>query len=293
MKFKRAILLLIGLVLAALSAEAQLVELKVYREWRGSKSDYKAERPFFLITDRYELERFWRSCNSDETMPWIDFEKYMIFVWHPGPSMFDHHEVKVERFVYKDGNHFILMNLSPKPSSGIWRRPFVATALPRHEGGDLFVKRRKEIGFRQTAWEPVYTIWDMNQLRTQPLVTVQLPPEQKSEETFITQPVAVTRSERGPTMTTPVTASIERQQQARQGTQPQAQARQPQAQQPKTSSFGDVFADDPFGGGFGSSSSATSGSAPKAKEPARPVVSAAPPALDDDPLFGSEFDIEF
>lgn len=284
--FKRTILLLIAFVFAIVAAEAQLVELKVYREWRGSESDYKADRPFFLITDRYELERFWRSCNSDETMPWIDFEKYMIFVWHPGPSMFDHHDVRVERFVYKDGNHFILMNLSPKPSSGIWRRPFVATALPRHEGGDIFVKRRQELGFRQMAWEPIYTIWDMNQLRTQPLVTVQLPPEQTSEDAFITQNTASKpRSERGPAMTTPVTASLARQQ--------QTQPRPTQAQQSKTSGSTAGFADDPFGGGFGSSSGSVSGSTPKAEEPVRPVVSAAPPALDDDPLFGSEFDIEF
>lgn len=280
--FKRTILLLIALVFAAVSAEAQLVELKVYREWRGSKSDYRADRPFFLITDRYELERFWRSCNSDEAMPWIDFEKYMIFVWHPGPSMFNHHDVRVERFVYKDGNHFILMSLSPKPSSGIWHRPFVATALPRHESGDIFVKRKQELGFRQVAWEPIFTIWDMNQLRTAPLVTVQLPPEQKSEEAFITQS-AVTKftTKRGPVMTTPVKAPVDCQQ--------QAQPRPTQAQQAKTSGF----ADDIFGGGFGSSSASTSDFSAKAEEPSRPVVSAAPPALDDDPLFGSEFDIEF
>ncbi|HMM60100.1 MAG TPA: hypothetical protein PKC25_08225, partial [Candidatus Rifleibacterium sp.] len=112
-------LLAFALLLAcAGSLPAQVKELPVYNEWQGRNSTYNAERPFFLIRDIHDLLRFWEKSGSDEPAPMIDFEKYMLLVWCPGASLFDHVPVRIERLLYKEGNYFVLMDFQRKDTGG-------------------------------------------------------------------------------------------------------------------------------------------------------------------------------
>lgn len=278
-----------------IGASANTVELPIYRDWRGNDSQYRSSRPFFIIEDIHHLQRFWESNNSDEPMPFIDFEKAFLFVWHPGPVMHEHASIKVEQFVRQNGSYFLLMSFDQQ-RSGIWHRPFVATLLPvREYVGDIFVKQIHRRGSRITGLRHLFAIWDMSTTRTSSLEVASLQlPEQRQQQQFVRQPV-ISKPRSKTERKTSQQKTVSRQTQTvrtaaatpARAAPPAAKASQQSPSRPSlTAAESDPFGgfDDPFMGG------ATPQTPSSMSSSARTV---APPAMEDDPLFGSEFDIEF
>ena len=299
----RCVLLCLLLVLAYSvawlpTAIAQTKELPVYNEWQGRDCRFTSDRPFFLIRDIHDLSRFWAESGSDEPAPGIDFAKYMLLVWCPGASLFDFVPVSVERFVYREGNYFVLMSFERKDTGGFWRRPFMATMLPLVESGDIFVMRKVPRGANATDWQPVYSIWDMSGDRKRPLEVAQL------ETMPLADPGFVTAGSAGQNTEPAVAVAAGNDQPG--SIQGQQVAATP-AQEPATA----VSAPTSTSGGMAQTETAPAAESPVAgtggtsqtgsqfpATPSEPVKNstlpaATTPAIDEDPLFGSEFDITF
>ncbi|GEM_PF-1255069 len=311
--------LLLTILLFSTTLMAKTIELEVFRDWRGNNCEFKSSRPFFTITDVYDLEQFWEKANADESMPWLDFEKYMLLVWNPGPSLFDHDPVKINKFLYKDGRFIAIMDLEKKQSGGFWRRPFVATLLPRIKKGDIFIMRKIEVGFRKFKYENVFTLWDMSADRSMPFDMVKLD-EPVGEAQFIDptrypkdeQPGQMQIASRPPAQPITTTAAPQADENpfAEAVEKPAAPAQKPVAalsepQQPVSASAvpvkkpvsttalvaeaeakdkdGDFFPD------FGTPESDNK----KPEVQSKPAKTSTAPAVDEDPLFGEEFDINF
>jgi hypothetical protein len=302
---KKALLILVFLLANSAGFAGKTIELEVFRDWRGSECNFKSSRPFFLIKDIYDLEKFWAQANADEGMPFFDFDKYMLLVWNPGPSLFDHHPVKVERFTYRDGRFFILMDLQKKHSGGFWRRPFVATLLPRIKEGDIFVMRKVEQPGKKPVWRHIYTIWDMSPGRNMPFEVVKKIEEPDNRPRFI-DPKRHPKDQESslallPRPTQKPTASqntglsgwtTQRQEPAAQ--QPVAAAKT-EAPKSKEKEKEEEEEEEDFFPDFGTSSAQSQASAKSGKAGAekKPQPKVKPPAFDEDPLFGEEFDINF
>ena len=277
-------------------AIAQTKELPVYNEWQGRDCRFTPDRPFFLIRDIYDLNRFWAGSGSDEPAPGIDFAKYMLLVWCPGASLFDFVPVSVERFVYREGNYFVLMAFERKDTGGFWRRPFMATMLPLVDSGDIFIMRKVPRGANATDWKPVFSIWDMSGDRKRPLEVAQLETMPPADPGF------VTGSSAGQT-TEPAVAVA-----AGNGQTDSAQSQQVAATQKNepataaaptttTSSAPTESAPAAVSAGAGTAGTSQAGSQFPTTPPQQGKTSTTPttttPTIDEDPLFGSEFDITF
>lgn len=273
-------------------AMAQEKELEVYGEWQSRKSTLQADRPFFMIRDIHDLERFWPQTGIDEPVPGIDFEKYMLLVWCPGSSLFDFKPVRVERFVYKDGAYLVLMEFERKDTGGYWRRPFMATMLPLVKSGDVFILRKIEKSPGSIDWQPMYAIWDMSGDRQRPFDIVSMnstTPDRGfidhgpvSRQTAVAQttaePAAAPVAPAAPT-TEPVSAAVA-------VSQPATAA--------QTSPEGPTQAATPVAQPVQPVSQPAADSGKTVETPApttKPVQTA--PTFEEDPLFGTEFDITF
>ncbi|MGM0599617.1 MAG: hypothetical protein ACQETH_07325 [Candidatus Rifleibacteriota bacterium] len=301
------------LLLVTCVAGAKTMELEVFRDWRGSNCHFKSSRPFFIIRDMYDFENFWKKSGLEETMPYFNFDKYMLLVWNPGPSLFDHHPVKVDRFIYKDGSFIVLMTFERHDTGGYWRRPFVATVLPRVDKGDIFIMKKVEAGYNRVEWKHVYSLWDVRHGRNRPYEVVQFEKplekqkfihtkvpdslqifEKDEPEVEAEEPAQVAQTTTQ-TPTTPTTRT------------PRTTQTSSRPQKPGTSS--EAGADSGFGSFASSEDSAAKAQAddffpefgsgdstqqtePKAEKPAS-EKSTQPPGFDEDPLFGEEFDINF
>lgn len=309
---KTSALLVMLMIAASLLAAGRTIELEVFRDWRGNDCQFKSSRPFFTITDIYDLERFWNQANLDEPMPWLDFEKSMLFVWNPGPSLFDHHPVRVDKFLYRNGQFFVVMDLEKKAGGGYWRRPFVATLLPKIKKGDIHIMRKDQVAYNQVKFRHVYTLWDMSSDRSMPFEVAKLDTPEKKPE-FI-DPSRHPRDLAGASsqMTSPVarrpaTAAVPAKPVAQTTRPPAAAAAKPAAAKTEA-------ADSGFEDLFGSSTRTASSPAAKkpeaekkqddfmpdfdppakaAKAEVKPAAKTTAPAPDEDPLFGEEFDINF
>ena len=272
------------------------VELDVYSDWRGDNCMYKSERPFFIIRDLYDLEKFWQKANADEAMPAIDFTRCMLLVWAPGPSLFDHRPVAVDRFVYQDGFYIVVMDFMRKDTGGYWRRPFVATLLP-NKTGDIFIMRKEDNGTR-VDWKPLYAIWDMTGERTRPfeMVKITTPP---APQQFVDHGRPTTATKPANTVTEPVispdvapAASEVSQQQPAAGARPAATtpsaavAVSPQPTTGKPAEKPAAIEESLFGSAPATKAEAKVSPAAQTKQPSLPT-------FEEDPLFGTEFDIEF
>ncbi|GAB1352538.1 hypothetical protein MASR1M12_12690 [Erysipelotrichia bacterium] len=303
-KMWRPLLAFALLLACAGSLPAQVKELPVYNEWQGRNSTYNAERPFFLIRDIHDLLRFWEKSGSDEPAPMIDFEKYMLLVWCPGASLFDHVPVRIERLLYKEGNYFVLMDFQRKDTGGYWRRPFMATMLPLVTEGDFFIMRKVVRGAHDIDWKPVYTIWDMIGERKRPFEIASLDkapakaefiahapePAGKKTETMVAAVPQKTEPENpfAETPATSVAATAASSGNSSVSTTPATvPAAAPAAQPAKPAQTGTnaIFPEDdnPFAT---PAAAATTGSKPVTTAPSTPKI-------DEDPLFGTEFDITF
>ncbi len=302
-KIWRPVLASALLLSCAVSLPAQVKEMPVYNEWQGRNSTWNAEKPFFLIRDIHDLLRFWEKSGSDEPAPMIDFAKYMLLVWCPGASLFDHVPVRIERLLYKEGNYFVLMDFQRKDTGGYWRRPFMATMLPLVTEGDFFIMRKVVRGAHDIDWKPVYTIWDMSGERKRPFEIASLDkepakvefiahapePAGKKPETMVAAAPQKTEPE-NPFAETPTAAKTPAAQATADSSPatsataatPAAQPAQP-AQTGTEAMFPD--AENPFATPAAAS---TTGA-----KPVTTTTVPATPKIDEDPLFGTEFDITF
>lgn len=287
-KFGRSLLLplLLGCLLTASVGRsfAQLKELPVYNEWQGRNSSFKADRPFFLIRDIYDLNRFWEKSGANEPAPGIDFAKFMLLVWCPGSSLFDFVPVRVERFLYKEGNYFALLEFERKDTGGFWRNPFMATMLPMVTAGDIFIMRKVVIDAHKVDWKPVYTIWDMSGERQRPFEVAHLEQPPATVELIAHSPeppekAASTTTDSG--STTETVASTINTTSTQSGTTPRTQ---PVAQTTNTVS-----------GASNAQSSAISAwpDVKPVSTNSQQTVTQPVQKIDEDPLFGTEFDITF
>ncbi|GAB4274898.1 MAG: hypothetical protein Kow0029_15580 [Candidatus Rifleibacteriota bacterium] len=306
---QRTLLTIVLLLAIPLWVAAKTVDLEVYRDWRGNECNFKSSRPFFTISDVYELEHFWEKANIDESMPAIDFDKYMLLVWNPGPTMFDYDPVKLDRFIYKDGSFIALYEFERKDSGGYWRRPFVATLLPRVRKGDIFIMRKVNVAHGHVKWQHLYTLWDMSPGRNMPFEVVEIDDDtQNNKPRFVTnakdadlgaifeqpaseKPMAETTTEAVvanrqtvPVGDRPVSGTVS-QQVSRPVARPAAESvsRKTNVAAKKD----EKKKDDDFFGEFDTPASKPAARKVDAKPEAKPV------GADEDPLFGEEFDINF
>jgi hypothetical protein len=263
---------------------AQIKELPVYNEWQGRNSTFKAERPFFLIRDIHDLNLFWAKSGADEPAPGIDFSRFMLLVWCPGSSLFDFVPVSVERFLYKEGNYFALMQFERKDTGGFWRNPFMATMLPRVTSGDIFIMRKVTHGAHRVSWKPFFTIWDMSGQRKRPFEVARFeqPPEKPGFIAHAPEP-----AEKEP----PAASSVVQSPQA--VSQPAGQSAPTEVASSRATAVSGFS-------GTSSQAQAGQGSAIEDWPDVKPVAeTSSKPAsqpvqkIDEDPLFGTEFDITF
>ena len=284
------ILIAVLLLLPGQVSAQKTVELGVYADWRGDNCMFKSARPFFIIRDLYDLERFWQQANAAEGMPAIDFEKYMLLVWAPGPTMFDYRPAVIERFIYQDGFYIVVMDIARKDSGGFWRRPFVATLLPS-KTGDIFIMRKAVIGSK-VELKPLYTIWDMSGERTRPFEVARLatppePPKFIDHGGSASRSIVVQRSSASSSAGSPATAEATTSAVRQPGAAAATPATATAVAQPANTKVATAWEEEnPFG------------IAPVAKtetkvQPASQPKQPATPTFAEDPLFGTEFDIEF
>lgn len=292
-KIRRPVLAFALLFVCAGGLPAQIKEMPVYNEWQGRNSTYNAERPFFLIRDIHDLLRFWEKSGSDEPAPMIDFEKYMLLVWCPGASLFDYVPVRIERLLYKEGNYLVLMDFQRKDTGGYWRRPFMATMLPLVTEGDFFIMRKVMRGAHEIDWKPVYTIWDMSGERKRGFEIASLDKEPTKPEFIAHAPE--TAKKKPETMVTAVPQKTEPENPFAANPAAPTTAGSPAATpapaaapaaKPAQTGAGAIFPEDDNPFATPAAAAATTGSKPVANAPATPKV-------DEDPLFGTEFDITF
>jgi hypothetical protein len=297
---KKLLVTMVVLLGFASGLGAKTVELEVFRDWRGSNCTYKSSRPFFTITDIYDLERFWQKADADESMPNIDFDRYMLLVWNPGPSLFDHHPVKVDRFIYKDGRFVVIMDYELKNTGGQWRRPFVATMLPKIKKGDIFIMQKESAGYGRIKWKHVYTLWDMSPGRNMPFEVVKM-------DEPVKKPAFIDPSKHPKDIPVVTSASVKPAETAGKTETTGSEIASTKGSTATSSGFSDFTsgssvsktsvaksseskkqADEDFFPDFNSSSGKSA--AKTEKKAASPVKAT---GFDEDPLFGEEFDINF
>jgi hypothetical protein len=167
------------------------------------------------------------------------------------------------------------MDFKRKDTGGFWRRPFVATMLPLITAGDIFVMVRKETEHDRFEYRHLYTIWDMSGDRKRPFEVARL--DQAAANPGFAEPVAVEKT-------------------------PVAQPDEPVVQNPvventpvkpaspaavSESSNKPVIASAPV-------DTSPDAVKPPKKDPATiPAATVKTPSFEEDPLFGTEFDITF
>jgi hypothetical protein len=152
-------------VVAQSPSVMRVTELSVLHVWRGHGCRYQPPGPFFLIKDLDTLRKFWKSVQSDEGMPHVDFEKYMLLGWTPGATMFDFVPVSVRRFFIENDHYIVLFEYRKRQTGGYWRQPWLLTMLPRVQRGDLHIMRLGDPLRGEADRVPITTIWDMDRER--------------------------------------------------------------------------------------------------------------------------------
>lgn len=285
-----------------------------YNEWSGINCKYKGDRPFSFITNIYELHDFWQKSGLKEPEPYIDFEKFMIFLWTPGASKYDWSETKIEKILYKEGAFLVLIDFKRK-FKGITTYPFYAVIMPKRDDYDFFIFRKKGPNKKyEVEWEPFYTLWCMKRLRTKPYTVVKADKESPEVVTTINttlpegyfEQLAKEEEQRQQKLM----ASLQRSKPVTQ--EPPIRREQPKniyvpktqsTYAPPTQTTYTPPTPTPTKPKISSTTSSGKDIPQKPKsdiytpQPTMPAPSKQPvdnlPAMDEDPLFGSEFDITF
>lgn len=251
----------------------QTRELDIYDEWFCTDSSLQPERPYFLIRNYEDFCEFWNKTEFEGIAPYIDFNKYMIFVWAPGPTQKDASRVVFERLVYKEDCLLMLMDFAEEHKSyGRMKRPVKAAILPIFAKGDVFVFKKIKKAWQTYEWKPVFAIWDMQNERSRPFEYVMMdrqerPVYQLATGSFVE--ITLPRQEA-------VSQPVETQMTAASSNQSSNAARTAQ-QRPKAEE---------------SNAPISIGDAPP-MEVDPEIKPETAPGMGEDPLFGSEFDITF
>jgi hypothetical protein len=277
---KQKLLIIFFLALTSL-ALAQGQRVTIYNEWKSNHCNYRPERPFSIIISPYEFHYFWKNSGIDEVEPALDFDKYMVFLWIPGTTLYDVLESQMDEVRYQPESCVILFNFKRK-MTGKWLKPVIATVLPKIENVDFFIYKRVEMGhLKPPKWEHYSSLWDMNKLRSRDLVVAKVDPEEKLTDNFIIEKNTQAYQDIFEEIHSPTESSIETAFGADHGISPQPTVSEP----------------DPF------SIFTPAQQQPKTEERPKPQVAPKVPTttfqprlpalMDEDPLFGSEFDITF
>lgn len=137
-------------------------EIDILGQWTGTESGYRERPNYFLVRSLSELQLFWKKHAPDEPMPNVDFEKRMLFLWVPGPSLSGYHVMKAVRVV-RNGQGYILeldIRRSDTAGAGSWRNPWLMALLPKLRG-DIQVVRRGDMAVGEAERMPLAVIHDM------------------------------------------------------------------------------------------------------------------------------------
>ena len=149
---------------------AQVQELDIYNEWYSPDSSFTSQREFLLIRDYQTFNELWKKTELGKTAPFLDFNKYMVLVWIPGYTRRDCSIISFERLLYKEGNLLLIMDfLDNDKRFGPYKRPVKIAIIQNVKDCDLFVFKKKQIGWKKYEFNPIYTLWDMNGKRKRSL----------------------------------------------------------------------------------------------------------------------------
>ena len=298
---------------------AQTKEIEMYNEWFLEDSDYvseRSDRAFFFIRDSVSFLNFWKYTRLSKTPPYLDFDRYMVFVWAPGYTRRDYSKVSFERMLLKDDCLLVFIDFVDNSRQyGSKKKPLKFVILPKVKPCDTFLYRRVKKGWRKYEWKHFYSMWDMSGERKRPFEIVMI--EQDKEEQIVlatytpeltvaantkqendnvkeSVPVEPAKPKVRPVAivsTAPIQAqpaqpvAVQPRQPTTQTQITQSQPRQQTqtvSQKTQPSKPTGVVSDAPidFGGG----------SKPSVDQDTRPT---SVPGMIEDPLFGSEFDITF
>jgi|GEM_PF-2128023 len=158
--------------------QPQLKPLKIIFQWGGSDSGYPGNPPFFIIRSLDEFEKFWAQHQPNECMPHVEFSKHMVFVWAPGPTLFDYRPTKVVGFQRRGKGYLVILEYDRKLSGGYWRAPFLIAILSKADNGDISVVRLGNKSLSEKPLVPLYHIWEIGAARTvSPREIVYKPPQ--------------------------------------------------------------------------------------------------------------------
>ena len=325
------ILLLFAFIISASPTFAKIQELDIYNEWYFPDSKLKTDKPFFLIQDYEKFYEFWNKSGFKGSAPYFDFDKYMVFVWAPGYTRKDYSEVNFDRLVYKDGSVLVLIDFKEKQHFfSSTHKPVKFAIFQKLKNMDIFVFKKIKTGWRSYSYQPIYAIWDMSGERTRPFEYVLMDQEKPPEYNLDTfevanatndtstnnqvvyetskptntnksnvKPITVVKPQTQPQQRPSMTISTPRalpepiapkMQTAQQPVQPQSPT---QTRPSQPSSQPSQPAQPPKQSGTVNNNPIVIGGAPAPKVDSSSKPETAPAGIDDDPLFGSEFDITF
>lgn len=288
-------------------------ELDLYNEWSIENSNYTSSRPFVLIRDEITFLNFWKKSSFQGFSPSIDFSKYMVFVWAPGLTRKDYSKVTFEKLIYKDGALLVLMDFPDENKYlGSNKRPLKAIIFPYVDYCDIFVFRKIKKSYKSYEWKHIYSLWNMHGERNRPFDLVQMDgynePEitlakyssdntstEKKEDSnlsqnYVTQntnqkssfkPITVVSTPKPSPRPTIQTTSPTPKPNNQPITFTQTSSQPPQRPDSNISQSSSKPSEKPI--------STTSSSSYSSSE----VTPQNAPGMDEDPLFGSEFDITF
>lgn len=276
-----------ALLLMPTLAFAQIKELCLYNQWYSDISEFKPDRPFFVIRDYDSFTELWQKSHMKGDLPLLSFEKYMVLVWAPGKTLCDCRNVRLQRFVYKNSAFVAVYNFVDKLHDSVWHSPVVASVLPA-SSGDIFIQSVK-IDKHKTRYSPVFTIWNMSGTRTKPFNVVKLEGSDKTSGGVVSavsnvSNVGGTNAQTAKPKKAAVRFDTPIEKTLSEPVKPKQE--EPRAVLPSAGNAAEKNNDfsDPF---------AFKQETKPARKANSPIKTPALPAFEEDPLFGSEFDIEF
>lgn len=137
-------------------------QLEILDQTRGEGSGYRERPRCFIIRSLPELQIFWEKHAPDEPMPNVNFEKRMLFLWVPGPSLHGYRAMRAIRLIRKPRGHLLELEIqrSDNAGAGSWRSPWLMALLPRFRG-DIEVVRRGDADEGEAEQMPLAVIHDM------------------------------------------------------------------------------------------------------------------------------------
>jgi hypothetical protein len=185
MQKTRPILLFLFLLFVPHFLFSQQIYLPIYNEWKSNRCNYKPERPFSIIKDLNEFHSFWSESGIDEKEPALDFDRFMVFLWIPGKTLFDFTETQIDRAYLSNDSCLILMNFKKKPTA-TWLKPVIATILPKQTNIDYFIfKKFIDVNKKSEEWKHIYSLWDMTGKRERHFNVTQVENKQTPKSEFI------------------------------------------------------------------------------------------------------------